>query len=120
MPGGPAIVPPPIFARDAGTTPLSPMGGAMAPSASAGPSDFTRMISKAPAPVVPEPKAPEPVASSLSPAAAKRTIPLGLILVINAVLIAAVLLIVLVLRRPTPTVPAAPAVPTAPATSPAP
>jgi len=31
-----------------------------------------------------------------------------------------VLLIVLVLRRPTPTVPAAPAVPTAPATSPAP
>lgn len=115
MPGGPSIVPPPIFARDAGATPLSPLGGAVAPSAAAGPSDFTRMISKAPAPVVPEAPAPAPAAPAGTPAAAKRAIPMGLILVINAVLLVAVLLIVFVLRRPAPTVPTPPPVPTAPA-----
>jgi hypothetical protein len=82
----------------------------MAPSAGAkaGPSDFTRMISTAPAPVVPAPKA-APTAMNV-PVAQKRSIPMGLIIVINAVIIIAVILVVMLIRRPSP--PATPTVPT--------
>lgn len=119
-PGSPSVLPPPIFAQGAGSTPLSPLGGAPAPSTAAGPSDFTRMISKAPAPVVPDaPPAPAAgsanagAATATKPATGKRGIPTGLIIVINAVILVAVLIVVFVLKKPAPTIPAKPAVPTA-------
>jgi hypothetical protein len=99
----------------AGTTPLSPMGGG-APKATTGPSDFTRLISQAAAPVVPP--APEPAAPKLTAAApAKRSLPMGLIVVINVVILLAVIVIVFVLRRPQPIVPSMPAAPQVPTVS---
>ena len=108
------MLPPPMFGQ-AGTTPLSPMGGA-APKATTGPRDFTRLISQAAAPVVPPapaPAAPKPTAA----APAKRSIPMGLIVIINVVILLAVIVIVFVLRKPQPTVPSKPAVPQAPSVS---
>ena len=69
------------------------------------------MISRAPAPVIPEAAA---VAPPVAKAAGKekRRLPLGLIVVINAVILIAVLLVVFVLKRPVPTAPKAPTVPT--------
>lgn len=110
----PGVLPPPIF-KDVGSTPLSTLGGAPAGPAAAGPSEFTQMISRAPAPVVPAP-APSPNAITSTYKAIRR-IPTALIVVINAVILIAVLLVVLVMRRPAPTVPKVPtlpAVPTAP------
>lgn len=117
----PTILPPPVF--NSGTaTPLSSLGGA-APlvNASAGPSEFTRLISSAAEPVVP-PLAPT---AALTPGRAvernTRRLPNGLIVTINAVLLIAALLMWFVLRRPVPTVqtvlpgrPILPAVPSAP------
>lgn len=98
-----------------GATPLSPMGGA-APKATAGPSDFTRLISQAAAPVVPP--APTPAAPKPTTAApAKRAIPMGLIVVINVVVLLAVIVVVFVLRKPQPKVPSQPAVPKVPSVS---
>lgn len=75
------------------------------------------MISKAPAPVVPD-APPSPgagtgnagAAAATKPANNKRGIPTGLIIVINAVILVAVLIVVFVLKKPAPTVPAKPAV----------
>lgn len=109
LPSG--VLPPPMFGQ-AGTTPLSPMGGVV-PAASTGPSDFTRLITRAPAPVVPPapaPAAPKPTAA----APAKQALPIGLIVVINVVLLLAVIVIVFVLRQPQPIVPSKPAVPRVP------
>lgn len=106
--GAPGVLPPPVF-KDAASTPLSTLGGA-APPPSAGPSEFTQMISRAPAPVVPEVqavKAPDPKVAAKE----KRRLPLGLIVVINAVILIAVLLVVFVLKRPVPTAPKAPTAP---------
>jgi hypothetical protein len=111
--GGPSVVPPPIFAQGLGTTPLSPLGGAAAPSTAAGPSDFTRMISKAPAPVVPEAAPPAP-ATPAKATAAKKGIPAGLAAIIGVVVLIAVLILVFVLRQPVPTVPTVPSKPTVP------
>ncbi len=112
----PGVLPPPVF-NQAGATPLSTLGGAPATGgASAGPSEFTQMISRAPAPVVPPPAEVNPPAPKADAKPARR-FPLGLILVINAVILIAVLLVVFVLKRPVPTVPTAPTKPavTAPA-----
>jgi hypothetical protein len=106
----PSVLPPPVF-KDADSTPLSAFGGApMGGAAKQGPSDFTRMISQAPAPVVPEvAKTP---ASSPTTKPAKRSIPLGLIVVINVVILATLALVFfLFLRTPEPTVPATPKAP---------
>ncbi|WP_373061920.1 hypothetical protein [Gemmatimonas sp.] len=110
----PGVLPPPIFGQG-GATPLSPMGGA-APKAT-GPSDFTRLISQAAAPVVPlasTPAAAKPVTIATP---AKRTIPMGLIVVINTVILLAVIVIVFVLRKPQPSMPSKPAVPKVPSVS---
>lgn len=110
----PGVLPPPMFGQG-GATPLSPMGGA-APKATSGPSDFTRLISQAAAPVVPPapaPAAPKPAAT----APAKRSVPMGLIVVINVVILLAVIVVVFVLRKPQPRVPTQPAVPKAPSVS---
>jgi hypothetical protein len=115
---GLGILPPPIFSSGT-ATPLSALGGA-APlvNASAGPSEFTRLISGAPEPVVP-PLAPTTAAGTgrAGPPSTRR-VPYGLIVVINAVLLIAALLMFFVLRRPVPTVqqvmPARPVMPTMP------
>lgn len=102
--GPPGILPPPIFSSGT-STPLSALGGA-APlvNASAGPSDFTRLITGAAEPVLP-PLAPTAAATGRRAGAAnKRAIPMGLVFVINAVLLIATLLVFFVLRRPVPTV----------------
>ena len=100
------------------STPLSSLGGAPIPSGAAGPSDFTMMIRGAPAPVIPT-IAPAPPVEPAEKGATKKRIPMGLIVVINAVVLIAIALVFLVvLRKPVPTVPkvpAAPAAPTAPA-----
>jgi hypothetical protein len=109
-PGGPSIIPPPLFGSGGATGSLSPLGGNAASAASkAGPSDFTRMISTAPAPVVPTPAAPAATPTSMNvPIAAKRSIPMGLIIIINVVVIIAIVMVFMLLRKPqvptTPTV----------------
>ena len=107
----PSVLPPPVV-KDADSTPLSALGGAPvgAGAVQRGPSDFTRMIREAPAPVVP-PVEPTPAVSQAQAKPAKR-LPLGLIVVINVVLIATLILVFFLLRTPRPT---APAVPKAPA-----
>ncbi len=109
--GGPGILPPPIFAPGGGHTPLSPLGDSgPAAARTTGPSDFTRMISKAPAPVVSTPA--QSVASDqrgsgiLTGGKRKRNIPVGLIIVINAVVLIAIVLIAVVSMRPAPAPPA--------------
>ena len=82
-----------------GATPLSPMGGA-APKATAGPSDFTRLISQAAAPVVPATPTPAAAKPTANAAPVKRAIPMGLIIVVNVVILLAVIVIVFVLRKP--------------------
>lgn len=61
-------------------------------------------------PVVPDAPvtAARPVKTS---ATEKRRLPMGLIIVINAVILIAVLMLVLVLKRPVPTVPTVPKAP---------
>lgn len=110
----PGVLPPPVF-KDAGATPLSTLGGAK-PAQTSGPSEFTQLISRSPAPVVAEPAAPAPAAANAE-AKGKRRLPMGLIIVINAVILIAVLLVVFVMKRPVPTAPTAPKAPavTAPA-----
>lgn len=115
----PGILPPPIFSSGS-STPLSAMGGA-APriSANAGPSEYTQLIANGAAPVVPELK---PAKSATDPAkTGRRRLPTGLIVVINAVLLIATLLIFFVYKTQVPTVqntvpalPRMPNVPTAP------
>jgi len=114
----PGILPPPIFGTGS-STPLSALGGA-APlvNASAGPSDFTQLISRAAEPVVPA-LAPMVAANTgRASTSAKRRMPTGLIIVINAVLLIATLLLFFVLRRPVPTraqlTPARPVMPNIP------
>lgn len=120
-PGGlstPGILPPPIFSSGT-ATPLSALGGA-APlvNASAGPSEFTRLIASAPSPVVP-PLAPT-AERTPGRTGSSRRLPNGLIVVINAVLLIAALLMWFVLRRPIPTVqqvmPVRPVMPVMPST----
>ena len=107
--GGPSILPPPLFGSGGATGSLSPLGG-VAPSAgaNAGPSDFTRMISTAPAPKVPTPVVPAPPPTSMNvPIVAKRSVPMGLIIVINVVVILAIAMVFMLLRKPqVPTTPA--------------
>ena len=112
----PGILSPPIFSSGS-STPLSALGGA-APriSANAGPSEYTQLIANGAAPVVPELK---PAKSTTDPSkTGKRRLPTGLIVVINAVLIIATLLIFFVYRTQVPTVqntvPAMPRVPNMP------
>lgn len=98
----PGILPPPIFSAG-GSTPLSALGGA-APliNASAGPSEYTQLISSGPPPVVPELK---PTAKQLGAAGTvkpKRRLPTGLIIVANAVLLIATFLMFFVLRKQVP------------------
>ena len=114
----PGILPPPVF--NSGTaTPLSALGGA-APlvNASAGPSEFTRLISGAAEPVVPSLAPTAPLTPGRATAPNTRRLPNGLIVTINAVLLIAALLMWFVLRRPVPTVntvlPGRPRVPTMP------
>lgn len=111
----PGVLSPPMFGQ-AGTTPLSPMGG-IAPKPTAGPSDFTRLISQAAPPVVPPAPTPAAAKPAATAAPAKRAIPMGLIVVINAVILLAVIVIVFVLRKPQPRVPSTPAVPRVPSVS---
>ena len=112
----PGILPPPIFSSGS-STPLSALGGA-APriSANAGPSEYTQLIANGPAPVIPELK---PAKSATDAAkTGKRRLPTGLILVINAVLLIATLLIFFVFRQQIPNrarlTPAAPIMPNIP------
>lgn len=103
----PSVLPPPMF-KAAESTPLSALGGAAGSAAKAGPSDFTLLIRETPTPPVAAVPA-APVANN--PAAApKRNIPMGLIIIINAVIIVALILVFLVLRRPPPKAPALPKV----------
>jgi len=115
----PGILPPPIFSSGS-STPLSALGGA-APriSANAGPSEYTQLIANGPAPVVPELKPAKSAAETAK--AGKRRLPTGLIIVINAVLLIATLLVFFVFRqqvpnraRLTPAAPIMPNIPTAP------
>ena len=106
----PGILPPPVF-KHVGSTPLSTLGGAVPAQAGvAGPSEFTQLISRAPMPVVPDAAvtAARPVKTN---ATEKRRLPMGLIIVINAVILIAVLMLVLVLKRPVSTVPTVPKAP---------
>jgi hypothetical protein len=82
-------------------TPLSAMGGAPVKAGpQAGPSDFTRIIQAAGAPVVPTVRAPEKaVKDDKKPD--KSGLPVGLVIVISAVLIVAILLVAIVWRQPT-------------------
>jgi hypothetical protein len=114
----PGILPPPIFSGGS-STPLSALGGARPlVNASAGPSEFTQLISSASAPVIPA-LAPTAIAGQGSRSAStKRRLPTGLIIVINAVLFIAVMLVFFVWRRPIPTksqlIPAKPVMPNIP------
>ena len=104
----PSVLPPPVF-KDADSTPLSAFGGASPAAAKQGPSDFTRMIREAPAPVVPEvAKTP---ASSQAAKPAKRSVPMGLIVVINVVILLTVVLVFVLLNNRKPTAPAVPKTP---------
>jgi len=114
----PGILPPPIFGNG-GATPLSALGGA-APliNASAGPSEYTQLIGRGAAPVIPELK---PTANAGTVKSKGRRLPTGLIVVVNAVLLVAALLMFFVLKRQVPTArtivpkgPVMPSMPTAP------
>lgn len=118
-PLSPGILPPPIFSSG-GSTPLSALGGA-APriNANAGPSEFTQLISNGAAPVVPELKPSKSATDAQKPA--KRRLPTGLIVVINAVLLITTLLLFYVFKQGvmtrqsiTPAKPVMPYVPKAP------
>lgn len=108
----PSVLPPPVF-KDADSTPLSALGGASlgAGAAKQGPSDFTRMISQAPPPVVPEVQA-TPAKSQSATKPAKRNLPIGLIVIINVVILLTLALVFFLLRTPQPAVPTVPKAPT--------
>lgn len=111
----PSVLPPPSFPGGGSTTPLSMQGGAVPHvRAQAGPSEFTQIITGGAAPAVPKPAAPAAVAH---PVPVKRSIPTGLIVAINIVLLLAILLVALVLKKPRATVPnpKLPPAPTVPA-----
>ena len=82
--------------------------------AQVGPSEFTQIITGGAAPAVPKPAPPQALAA---PVPTKRSIPTGLIVAINIVLLLAILLVALVLKKPRATVPnlRLPPAPTAPA-----
>jgi hypothetical protein len=100
---------------------LGSLGGGLGGSAPAGGSDFTRIIARSSLPSVPDAPTPPPATgrrAGRAPAGApndKRPIPVGLILIINAVILLAVLLVFFLLRRPVPSVPSTPSLPSAPA-----
>ena len=113
----PQVIPPPVFSNPgAGAggpgSPRSPLADQRA----AGPSDYTMLIrqSATPPPPVAKPAAPAPAASPTEP---RRSIPLGLIIALNVVLLLAIALVLYFVFRPAPpnVTPggAAPAVPTA-------
>ena len=116
----PGILPPPIFSSGS-STPLSSLGGATPQvNASAGPSEYTQLISHGRAPVIPA-LAPGNAQGTTIDKGNKRRLPTGLVVVINAVLLIAALLLFFVLRRPVPTMtqvlpqtPVMPNMPTAP------
>ncbi len=114
----PGVLPPPVF-NSAGATPLSTLGGAPpAKSGAAGPSEFTQMISRAPAPVVRDlPEAPK--SDAKESAVLKKRLPIGLIVVVNVVIVIALLLVVLIMRRPSPATVKAPTVTAPTLTAPA-
>lgn len=104
----PSVLPPPVF-KDADSTPLSAFGGAPLGAPARGPSDFTRMIREAPAPVIPD--APKTAVASPPATPAKRGLPIGLIVIINVVIVLALVLVFFLLRTPQPAVPPTPKAP---------
>jgi hypothetical protein len=97
------VVAPPVFsnpgsgAPGVSQSPLSSQGG----GAAAGPSDYTTLIrqSTTPAPPAVKPPAQSPAAQSATP---KRTVPLGLIIALNVVLVLAIALVLYFVFRPAP------------------
>ena len=96
------MVAPPVFsnpgpgAPGVPHSPLSSQGGG-----AAGPSDYTMLIrqSETPAPPAVKPPAQAPAAQSATP---KRTVPLGLIIALNVVLVLAIALVLYFVFRPAP------------------
>ena len=114
-PSLPSVLPAPVFANAGLGTPQPPLGP-MGARQEAAPGVYTQFIrqSVTPAPILPA--APKPAAAA--PSAQKRTIPLGLIIALNAVLVLAIVLVVYFVFRTPPSaalpggaIPSAPAVP---------
>ena len=77
----------------------SPLGAASAPAA--GPSDYTMLIRQSATPAPPAAQA--PAQGSAAPAAKpKRSVPLGLIIALNIVLVLAIALVLYFVFRPSP------------------
>jgi hypothetical protein len=98
----PPVIPPPVFATPgagAAGVPQSPLSGRS--TAPAGPSDYTMLIRQSETPAPPAPKAAQ-VGAPAPPVAAKRSIPLGLVIALNVVLVLAIALVLYFMFRPAP------------------
>jgi hypothetical protein len=111
------VIAPPVFtspgAAGGQALPASPLAGGQG----GGPSDYTMLIRQSATPPPAAPKAAAPAPSQ--PAPARRSIPLGLLIALNVVLVLAIALVAYFVLRPAPptAVPGGgvPAVPTSPA-----
>ena len=77
--------------------PASPLAGGR----SGGPSDYTMLIRQSATPAPPAPKAAAP-ARVVDPTTPKRSVPLGLLIALNVVLVLAIALVLYFVFRPAP------------------